>query len=149
VTLATLAAGYFALAVGVQLAPAAWFTGWAQLARAASISEPDFVVASDYHIASELGYANPGLPSFDLSPVGRPSKSFAEWWRPNALAGGHAVIVFDTTKPKRLRDTMKFVLRAFDRVDEPRRVSVRRIASRPKSFTLIDAWGYRPLLDGK
>lgn len=143
-TLATLAAGYVAVAVAVQVAPASWFTSWAQLAREVSLAHPDFVIASDYHIASELGYTNPRIPSFDLAPLGRPSKSFADWWRPLEFSGGHAVLVFDPKKPRLVRETLKLARRSFDRVDEPRRVSVTRLGGRVRSFTLVDAWGYRP-----
>jgi len=144
VTLATLAVGYIALATGIQLAPSIWFKSWAQLAQATSVSSPDFVISSDYHLASELGYSNPRTPSFDLSPVGRPSKSFREWWHPDEFLGRHAVVVFDSAKPAHFREEMKLVRCSFDRVGELRRVSVRRIGGRLRSFTLVDAWGYRP-----
>ncbi|MFI5317095.1 MAG: glycosyltransferase family 39 protein [Myxococcota bacterium] len=143
-TLATLAAGYLAVGVAVQAAPAIWFSSWAQLARETSASRPDFVIASGYHLASELGFSNPGVATFDLAPLGLASKSFADWWRPEEFAGRHAVIVMDSTKPKLLRSTLELVRQAFDRVDEPRKVSVTRMRGRTRSFMLVDAWGYRP-----
>jgi hypothetical protein len=145
-TLAVLAVGFLVGSVVVQVEPSDRSNSWARLARSASITQPDFLIASDYHLASELGYSNPRIPSFDLAPLGLPSKSFGDWWHPSEFVGQHAVVVIDSTRPQHVRVTMKLAARAFDRIGEPREVSVPvRHRRQAASFTLVDAWGYRPV----
>jgi dolichyl-phosphate-mannose-protein mannosyltransferase len=142
-TLWTLAVGYLVVGMWIQVQPPDASHRWLRLAHAASLTHPDFVIASDYHLASELGYSNPRVPTFDLAPLGLPSKSFRDWWHPHDFAGQHAVIVMDSTRPVRVQVEMKLVALCFERIGEPRQVSIPSGRGDTKSFTLFDAWGYR------
>src|SRR5262249_34084149 len=67
-----------------------------------------------------------------------------DWWHPSHYAGWHAVIVMDASRPRRMQVELKLVARCFERVGTPVRVSIPvGPHGAAKSFSLLDAWGYR------
>lgn len=136
-----LGAAYVLLPLFLAFVPREQLTGWTQLAAAVRTLKPDFVVAREYHHASQMGYLLRPTPCVELTAVGRPSKSFPHWWRGEEHAGRDAVIVFDR---KHGMDDLALFQRCFDRLDPPVEVSAPRFAGTPEVFLLIVARGYRP-----
>jgi len=136
------------LAVLVALAPVVLafvpserLSGWSHLAVRVRALSPDFVLARDYHDASQLGYLLRTPAACDFTAVGRPHKAFRTWWHAEDFRGRTAVAVFDE---KRWPDGLDLVRASFERVDEPVVVTVPRFGSRDDCFMLVRATGYRP-----
>ena len=145
-SLAVLAGAYLAAPVALAFWPRADLDGWSQLAGKVRGMRPDFVVAREYHHASQMGYLLRTLPTVEFTAVGEPSKNFPHWWRGADFAGKDAVIVFDAAHYPVGLDLVK---KRFDRLEEPVNVSVGhthagRFGSPSEDFLLIRAHGYRP-----
>jgi hypothetical protein len=145
-SLAVLSGVYLAAPVAVAFWPRTDLEGWSRLAAKVREMRPDFVVAREYHHASQMGYLLRTVPSVEFTAVGEPSKNFPHWWRGEDHAGKDAVIVFDRAHYPLGRDRVE---RCFDRLEEPVRITVGRahlgrFGNPSEEFLLIYARGYRP-----
>jgi 4-amino-4-deoxy-L-arabinose transferase-like glycosyltransferase len=140
-TVGLLALAYLALPVVLATVPRAWLTDWSQLAQEVRKRSPDFVISTNYHIASEMGHQLRPLVATDSVALGRQSQSFTDWWRAGDFAGRDAVIILP---PRDLADSTPLIAACFDRVEDPEEVRVTRFRGREESFLLIRAHGYRP-----
>jgi len=140
-SLGVLAAGYLLAPLVLVFWPRAELRGWTQLAEETRKLKPDFVIAREYHHASQLGYLLHPLPSFEFTAVGQPSKNFPHWWRGADYAGKDAVVVFDV---KHYPEGLGRVERCFERLEPPVEVAAGRFGGTPERFLLIRARGFRP-----
>lgn len=140
-SLATLASAYAIGPPALAFVPRAQLRGWTELADKVRDLKPDFVIAREYHHASQMGYLLHPLPAFEFTPLGQPSKNFPHWWRGEDFRGKDAVVVFDV---KHYPDGRDAVERCFERLEAPVEVTVPRPGTRPEAFLLIRARGYRP-----
>lgn len=140
-TAAVLAAAYLVLSVGVAVIPRDWKHGWEELAGRVGPLAPDFILARDYHDASQLAYHLRPLPASDFTPVGRPAKAFPWWWRADDFAGRDAVVVWAASDWPEGRE---LVAARFRELAAPLEVEVTRWAGRREKFVLVRALGYSP-----
>jgi hypothetical protein len=132
------------------LTPGSWREGWSQLAvQVRQRRSPDFVIARDYHVASQMAYQlrKPGTPAFDFTPLGRSSKGFRRWWDADAFRGKSAVIVYDAPGPRQGEEAMARA--AFRWLGPLEEVRVRRFWGREESFFLQQASDYLGLSDSR
>jgi 4-amino-4-deoxy-L-arabinose transferase-like glycosyltransferase len=120
--------------------------GWHQLSEEVKKLHPDFIVAPDYHHASQMGYLCRPVPAFEFTALGQPSKNFPHWWRGAEVAGRNAVIVFDQSHYPTGLDRIH---RCFDRVGDPIPISVGRVkwwrfGLGSERFLLVRAEGFHP-----
>ena len=140
-SLAVLGIGYVVGPVALAFVPRADLTGWSQLAAEVRRLEPGFVIAREYHHASQMGYLLHPTPAFEFTAVGQPSKNFPHWWRGEEFRGKDAVVVFDE---KHYPLGLELVERRFERLEPPVPVSAGRLGGRAEKFLLIRARGFRP-----
>ena len=145
-TLAVLGGAYLAVPFALAFWPRADLGGWSELAGKVRDLRPDFVVARDYHHASQLGYLLREVPSVEFTAVGEPSKNFPHWWRAADFAGKTAVVVFDAAHYPVGKEEVE---RCFGRLEPPVRLSVGRthagrFGNAREEFLLVRAVGYRP-----
>jgi hypothetical protein len=129
---------------------AAWpreeLRGWHELSDEIRKLHPDFIVAPDYHHASQMGYLCRPVQAFEFTAVGQPSKNFPHWWYGPDLAGKNAVIVYDRTHYPAGIDRVRA---CFDRLLEPIPVTVNRMrflrfGLGTEKFLLFRAEGFHP-----
>jgi 4-amino-4-deoxy-L-arabinose transferase-like glycosyltransferase len=134
------------LPAALPLTPESWRSGWYQLASGvAERKVPDFVVARDYHVASQLGwqFRRLGTPCWDFTPLGLSSKSFGRWWVPGALEGRNAVVLHDARGPHPGEEAL---LRSrFREVGPLEEVRVTRFGGKQEVFHLQRCTGYLDL----
>jgi 4-amino-4-deoxy-L-arabinose transferase-like glycosyltransferase len=140
-TAGVLALAYLALPVFLAAVPRVWLTDWSQLAREVRQRSPDFVISSNYHVASEMGHQLRPLVATDSAALGRQSQSFYDWWEAGGFAGKDAVVILPI---RDLADSAPLVRACFDRVDPPEEVAVTRFWGKEERFLLIRAHGYHP-----
>jgi hypothetical protein len=140
-TAGILAVAFLALPVVLVAVPRAWLTDWAQLAQEFRKRSPDFVISSNYHVASEMGHQLRPLVATDSVALGRLSQSFTDWWQAGDFAGKDAVVILPL---RDLPDSDPLIRAFFDRVEPPEEVSVTRFGGKQERFLLIRARGYRP-----
>ena len=145
-SLAVLATAY---ALGVILipivVPAERRAGWGFLAAEVARRRPDFVVCNEYHLASQMAYLLRPTEAWEMTPLGKPSKNFPNWWKPERYLGRNALIVVEAKKIDAIRP---FAAEAFERIGPPERVTVPRVEAigrqdRKKEYDLFMAWNYR------
>jgi dolichol-phosphate mannosyltransferase len=146
-SLAVMAGVYLAAPVALAFWPRADLSGWSQLANRVREMRPDFVIANEYHHASQMGYLLQPIPAVEFTAVGEPSKNFPHWWRGADYAGRDAIVLYDA---KHDRARIDLVLKCFDRLEEPvpfivGRAHAGRWGSPTEEFLLIRARGYRPI----
>ena len=138
-----------ALAIGPVLLPvvipAERRRGWGFLAAEVAKRRGDFVVCNEYHLASQMGYQLRTTEAWEMTPVGRPSKNFPNWWDPGPHLGRNAVVVVET---KRLDAVRPLLEESFERVDPPEHVDVPRVdgfgrQNRKREYEIFTAWNYR------
>jgi hypothetical protein len=109
-----------------------------------SARKPDFIVCNDYHLASQLRYVRRSQDAWDLTPVGKPSKNFPNWWRQEEHLGKHAVVVCDAKKYPAERDRIRA---SFDRFDPPQEIVVPRVRKfglgQDDAYVIFSAWNYK------
>jgi undecaprenyl-diphosphatase len=134
------------------LDPTARLHGWAELGQAVAAQRarmPDpartFLLSDRYQITSELAFYTPGHPPAYNLNLGRRLNQYDFWDGPDARRGWDAVYVEDGVRPLDAR-----VLRAFDRIDPPVTVEVRRGGRVVRVFALYRSYGFRgaPAPDG-
>lgn len=139
-----LAAGVLLLPVVLAFVPAAQRSGWAALGARVAARKPDFIVSNDYHLASQMGFVLRTTESWDLTPAGKPSKSFPLWWDEAAHLGRNAVVVYEE---KRFPRELERIRACFERLDAPEAVVIPRIRilgfGQDERFLLMNAWNYR------
>jgi dolichol-phosphate mannosyltransferase len=145
-TVATLGAFWIAAPLVLAFWPREQLGGWTQLAEEVRKLRPEFVVAREYHHASQMGYLIRDVPSVEFTAVGEPSKNFPHWWRGAEFAGKDAVVIFDARHGFAGRERVE---KHFERLEEPVRISVARPHAGPfgdpfEEFFLVKARGYRP-----
>lgn len=140
-SLTVLGAAYLLAPAALAFVPRVERTGWSRLAGEVAKLRPSFVLAREYHDASQMGYHLHPLPAVELTAVGRPSKNFPHWWRGADFAGKDAVIVLDEKHYQAGRDLMA---PCFDRLEPRVEVAVTRFGGRSEKFFLLRAVGYRP-----
>lgn len=102
---------------------------------------PDFVIARDHHLASRLAYHLRPMPVSDVTALGRPSRSFALWWRPGEWKGKSAVIVCEEPRYEEMRG---WVEKSFEGVHPPVAVATRGFRAKKGNYVLLVGVGYRP-----
>src|SRR5579859_5159826 len=119
-------------------------SGWSHLGTQVSARSPDFIVCNDYHLASQLRFVRRSQDAWDLTPVGKPSKNFPNWWRREEHLGKHAVIVCDAKKYPAERDGIRA---CFDRTEPPQEVVVPRVRKfglgQDDAYVIFSAWDYK------
>jgi 4-amino-4-deoxy-L-arabinose transferase-like glycosyltransferase len=143
-SLAVLGAGYLISPVLVARIPVGQRSGWALLGRKVAEKKADFIVCNEYHLASQMGFTLRTLEAWDLTPAGKPSKNFPNWWREEGYRGKNAVIVYDG---KHYPQEMERIRACFERVDSEERIVVPRIRFLGKGsdedYVLLRGWGYK------
>jgi len=143
-SLGVLAAGYLLLPALLATMPVDQRSGWAFLGEEVARRKPDFVLCNEYHLASQMGFVLRTKESWELTPAGKPSKNFPNWWNQAEHLGKNAVIVYDG---RHFPGEMDRIRRCFDRVDEPELVIVPRLHAGPlgedERFWVLNAWNYR------
>jgi undecaprenyl-diphosphatase len=141
------AAGHALEQLGVprQLDPTARLRGWADLGQevgAAVERMPNprrtFLVADHYQTVSELAFYTPGRPPAYNFNLGRRLNQYDLWEGPDARLGWDAVYVKEGRRPPDER-----VLAAFERVDPPTVVEIRRGERVVRVFSLYRGYGFR------
>ena len=145
-SLAVLGAVYLLAPLLLAFVPRPQLTGWQQLAEEVKRMKPDFIVAREYHHASQMGYHARPLPAFEYTAMGQPSKNFPHWWRGEDFAGKTAVVVLDERHFPSGFDRVKA---CFEKVGEPVFVAAGRvrlfgIGEGSEKFRLYRAEGFRP-----
>jgi hypothetical protein len=141
ITVAVMGAGYVVLPIALYCVPRPWLCPYQQLSDAVRARSPGFVLSSNYHVASELGYFLRPTMTSDFAALGDFTQSFREWWRGAEFAGKDAVVVLTAADPEGHVDLIK---KHFDRVEAAEGVTVVRFRGREEKFLLIRARGYRP-----
>jgi 4-amino-4-deoxy-L-arabinose transferase-like glycosyltransferase len=144
-SLGVLAFGYLISPILVLLLiPVEHRRGWAFLAGKVAARKADFVVCNEYHLASQMGYLLRTREAWELTPVGKPSKNFPNWWRAEEHLGKNAVIVYDG---KHFPAEMERIRACFDRVDEPEEIVVPRVRiagqGDNEKYYVMSAWNYK------
>jgi undecaprenyl-diphosphatase len=128
-----------------RLDPSTRLRGWAELGRAvgaelARMPDParTFVLSDRYQVTSELAFYTPGHPPAYNLNLGRRLNQYDFWEGPDSRRGWDAVYVEDGARPLDPR-----VRQAFDRIDPPRRLEVRRGERVIRTFTLYRGYGFR------
>lgn len=126
-SLGVLAAGYVISPIAVAQIPREQRRGWTHLGVHAALRKQDFVVTNEYHLASQLAYQLRSLDVWELTPAGKPSKNFPNWWRREAYLGKNAVIVYDSRHYHREPERVRAIRDAFERTDAPQEVTIPRV----------------------
>jgi undecaprenyl-diphosphatase len=154
VALAMSAAGHVTAELGLprRLDPTARLRGWKELGRAVGAAVermPDprrtFLVSDRYQVVSEVAFYTPGRPPAYNFNLGRRLNQYDLWEGPDARRGWDAVYVTEGLGPLDER-----VLAAFERVDPPTVVEIRRGEQLVRVFSLYRGYGFRgaPSPDG-
>jgi undecaprenyl-diphosphatase len=147
VAVGTSALGHATLQLGVppRLDPVARLRGWAELGQAvgaarASMPDPDrtFVASDRYQVTSELAFYTPGRPPAYNFNLGRRLNQYDFWDGPNTRLGWDAVYVKAGRRP-----LDEGVRAAFERVDPPTVVEIRRGGRVVRVFSLYRGYGFR------
>jgi len=143
-TIAILGMVYLAAPIYVATVPGDLRRSWSKLGAEVAKRPADFVVCDDYHLASELAFVNRSLDVWDFSPIGRTSKSFANWWVPGSYLGRNATLV---TSGELAAEDQARIAAAFERVDPPEPVEILRTPlwgpKDPDRYVIRRAWGYK------
>jgi 4-amino-4-deoxy-L-arabinose transferase-like glycosyltransferase len=146
-SLAILAAAYLASPLLAVVIPEPQRRGWSILAAEVARQKGDFVVCNEYHLASQMGYLLQTREAWELTPAGRPSKNFPNWWRKDEHLGKNAVIVYDSRHFRQEADRVQSIADAFERVDPPREVIIPRVRflgrGEDEGYMIWSAWNYR------
>jgi 4-amino-4-deoxy-L-arabinose transferase-like glycosyltransferase len=141
------AAGHATERLGLprHLDPTARLRGWKELGQAVGEAVermPDprrtFLVADRYQVVSELAFYTPGQPPAYNFNLGRRLNQYDLWEGPDTRLGWDAVYVKEGRRPLDQR-----VLAAFERVDPPAVVEIRRGERIVRVFTLYRGYGFR------
>jgi len=143
-TLLVAAPAYLMLPIGLATIPLEQRSGWAHLGTRVAARKADFIVANEYHLASQMGFVLRSPEAWDLTPVGKPSKNFPNWWEEKSHLGRNAVIVYDGDHYPAEMDRIR---RSFERVDAAEEVVVPRIRRFGRGdddrYWILSAWNYR------
>jgi 4-amino-4-deoxy-L-arabinose transferase-like glycosyltransferase len=143
-SLALLAGGCLILPFGLATIPVDQRFGWSYLGTQVAARTPGFIVCNDYHLASQLRFVLGTEDAWDLTPVGKPSKNFPNWWRQQEHLGKNAVIVCDA---KKYRAEEKRIRASFDRSDPAQEVVVPRVRKfglgQDDAYVIFRAWNYK------
>jgi 4-amino-4-deoxy-L-arabinose transferase-like glycosyltransferase len=146
-SLAILAGAYLLAPLLVILVPEPQRRAWTQLAREVGQRKADFVVCNEYHLASQMGYLLRTHEAWELTPAGRPSKNFPNWWRRDEHLGQNAVIVYDSRHYRLETERVQSIAESFERLAPPEEVVVPRVRilgrSDDESYMIFSAWNYR------
>ncbi|HZE95788.1 MAG TPA: glycosyltransferase family 39 protein [Planctomycetota bacterium] len=141
---AALAVGWLSLPILMSTIPTPQRRGWAALGARVAERKPDFILANEYHLASQLGYQLRMPEAWEQTPAGRPSKNFPNWWREEEHRGKNAVIVIEG---RRYPQELARIAACFERVGPPEDVVVPRIRvlglGEDAKFSILSAWGYK------
>jgi undecaprenyl-diphosphatase len=147
VALAMSAAGHATERLGLprRLDPTARLRGWEELGQAVGAAVermPDpsrtFLVADRYQVVSELAFYTPGRPPAYNFNLGRRLNQYDLWESPDVRRGWDAVYVKEGQGALDER-----VLAAFERVEPPTVVEIRRGERRVRVFSLYRGYGFR------
>ena len=146
-SLVVLAAAYLAAPLLGIAIPEPQRRGWTSLAREVGRRKADFVVCNEYHLASQMGYLLRTGEAWELTPAGRPSKNFPNWWRRDEHLGKNAVIVYDSRHFRQEADRVQSITESFERVDPPEEVVIPRVRfigrGDDEKYMIWSAWNYR------
>ncbi len=133
------------LGLPARLDPTTRLRGWAELGRAAGAAVdamPDprrtFLVSGRYQITSELAFYTPGRPPAYNFNLGRRLNQYDFWEGPESRLGWDAVYVEAGMRPLN-----EHVRAAFERVDPPTVVEIRRGERVIRVFSLYRGYGFR------
>jgi undecaprenyl-diphosphatase len=147
VALAMTVAGHATERLGLprQLDPTIRLRGWDELGQAVGAAVeamPDprrtFLVSDRYQVTSELAFYTPGRPPAYNFNLGRRLNQYDLWEGPDTRLGWDAVYVKEGRGPLDER-----VRAAFDRVDPPTVVEIRRGERIVRAFSVYRGYGFR------
>jgi 4-amino-4-deoxy-L-arabinose transferase-like glycosyltransferase len=143
-SLGVLAAGYLLSPLLVARIPIGQRSGWETLGARVAARKADFVLCNEYHLASQMGFVLRTPEAWELTPVGKPSKNFPNWWREDEHRGKNAVIVYDG---KHYPAEMERIRACFERVDAEEVVIIPRVRfagqGDNEKYYLLSAWNYK------
>lgn len=134
-----LFAGILLLPAGVAFVPVAQRSGWTALGARVAGRKPEFIVCNEYHLASQMGFVLRTTDAWDLTPAGKPSKNFPNWWDPKPYLGKNAVVVYEKKRYPRDLDRLRA---CFERVGPAEEVEVARVGGSER-YMVMSAWNYR------
>ncbi len=147
IALALIGAGHATDRLGVppRLDPTTRLRGWRELGLAVSTlrremprPERTFLLSDRYQLTSELAfYVESRPPAYNVN-LGRRLNQYDFWEGPNARLGWDAIYVRDGVEALDLR-----VSAAFERIDGPSLVEVRRGGRVVRTFALYRGYGFR------
>ncbi|MBV8879996.1 MAG: glycosyltransferase family 39 protein, partial [Planctomycetaceae bacterium] len=123
-TLGALAAAYLVFPVALLAIPLEQRRGWSILGSRVAERKADFIVCNEYHLASQMGFVLKTREAWDLTPAGKPSKNFPNWWVEREHLGKNAVVVYDGKHYPREMDRIRA---CFERIDAPEEIVVPRV----------------------
>lgn len=143
-TILALAGFWLLFPLGVQFIPVEQRSGWQILGEKVAARKADFIVCNEYHLASQMGFVLRTSEAWELTPVGKPSKNFPNWWRPEGHLGKNATIVYDSNH---YPVEMERIRACFERVDHAEEVVIPRVRFLGKvgeeKYWILRAWGYK------
>jgi 4-amino-4-deoxy-L-arabinose transferase-like glycosyltransferase len=143
-SLGVLGVGYLLSPLIVEAIPVGQRTGWSSLGARVASRKADFVLCNEYHLASQMGFVLGSSEAWDLTPVGKPSKNFPNWWREDDHRGRNAVIVYDG---KHYPAEMERIRACFERVDAEELVVIPRVRvagqGDNEKYWILSAWNYK------
>jgi 4-amino-4-deoxy-L-arabinose transferase-like glycosyltransferase len=126
--------------IGYSDQTSAWSYGWdevaAEIARIRSSQNVDFIAATDYGIAGQLGFI---LKDRDVTSLAPRRDAFDDWFDASAHAGQNALILAD-----RWRSLPDSTARHFDSVEEVGSLRIVRFGARVDTYRFYLGTGYKP-----
>lgn len=140
----------FALPVApfVTLGKADTWTGWPLLAEAvrglrAELPTRTFIFSRDHKISSELVFAlEAGVPVLTENTFGETARQFDFWSDPETFVGWDAILVYSDASRIKAAELQQIRLR-FERLGEPRTLTVERGGRLRRQFFLVPCFGYK------
>ncbi len=119
-------------------------SGWRVLGDKVAARKADFIVCNEYHLASQMGFLLRTPEAWELTPVGKPSKNFPNWWNQEGHLGKNATIVYDG---KHYPLEMERIRACFERVDTAEEVEIPRVRFwgrvGDEKYWILSGWGYK------
>jgi 4-amino-4-deoxy-L-arabinose transferase-like glycosyltransferase len=119
-------------------------TGWSFLGDEVGHRNSDFIICNDYHVAAQMGYVLRKPEVWDFTPIGKPSKSFPNWWVEKDHLGKNAVVVYEG---RHFPGEMNRIRDCFERIGAPELVVVPRLRlgslGEDEQFWILTAWKFK------
>jgi len=143
-SIAVLGAVWLLFPLAVGLIPAEQRSGWQILGEQVAARKADFIVCNEYHLASQMGFVLRSTEAWELTPAGKPSKNFPNWWRPEEHLGKNATIVYDS---RHYPAEMDRIRACFEQVGGGVEVTIPRVRALGKGadekYWILSGYGYK------